>query len=709
MSREYVLQPAPSAASLKINYRGELNEQQYAAVSAPPGVSLVLAGAGAGKTRTLTYRVAWLLEHGVPGDRILLLTFTNKASREMMDRVTHLLQGESLNLWGGTFHSVANRILRQHAELLGYKQGFTIADREDASDLLSACVADMDEKTREMRFPQADALVGMFSIAANTGQSLEHVVAARYPAFLRCLDDLIELQEAYRKRKIQAGLMDFDDLLVGWRDLMRDHEAIREIYQRRFQWVLVDEYQDTNHLQGEIIDLLTAQHGNLMVVGDDAQSIYSWRGANFANILDFNTRHPEAAVYRVETNYRSTPEILEVANAVIVGNRKQFPKALKASRSSSSRPVLVDCEDTAQQARFIGQRVLELRDEGVPLEEMCILYRSHFHAVQLQMELTRRNIPFWITSGIRFFEQAHIKDLTAYAKLVNQPGDELAFKRLVRLLPGVGGKTTAKLWQSYTAELSTHSARFVTAALSDNDGGGGGEEPPGIKIAPILAAISKQVPKRGQVEWAKWMTLISICESPEVRSSPARLLQEVLTTDYKEYLQATYDNAPQRLEDCEQLVLYATEFADLPDFLNQLALRSEIETDATTARVVEDERIRLSTVHQAKGLEFDAVFVLMLCDGMFPSVRSLDDDATLEEERRLFYVAVTRARNELYLLFPKTGFSAKSGYTRNLPSRFLREIPVNLLDQWNVRPPEPASGSSWADEHRQEHPSDDPF
>src|SRR3954469_6529748 len=328
MSREYVLEPFRREIALQIDYAKELNEQQFAAVTAPPGPALVIAGAGSGKTRTLTYRVAYLLEQGIPPERILLLTFTNKAAKEMMRRVTDLLGHELNSLWGGTFHSIGNRMLRLHGDLLGYRRGFSIMDREDAKHLLSACIAESEINLKDTRFPKAEVLAEIFSMALNTHKTIPQLLDELNPHFLPLAESIENLQTRYTKRKVSANAMDFDDLLALWLRLLREHESVREQYQRRFQFVLVDEYQDTNKLQSDLIDLLAERHHNLMVVGDDSQSIYSWRGANFKNILEFPKRYPEAKVYKIETNYRSTPEILALANAAIAENKNQYPKEL---------------------------------------------------------------------------------------------------------------------------------------------------------------------------------------------------------------------------------------------------------------------------------------------------------------------------------------------------------------------------------------------
>src|SRR5881398_1286717 len=456
MSRDYTLQRAPSSGSIHIDYAAELNEQQYAAVTASPGPLLVIAGAGSGKTRTLTYRVAYLLENGIDPRNILLLTFTNKAAREMLGRVANLLPVDASGLWGGTFHSVGNRILRRHGTALGYSTGFTIMDREDQKDLINTVVASAGIDPKEIRFPKGDVLAEIFSFAVNTEMPLEELLAEKFPYFLPLLDKIKDVHARYEKKKKATNSVDFDDLLEKTLSMLKKHENIASFYRRQFQFILVDEYQDTNKIQADFIDLLAREHRNVMVVGDDAQSIYSWRGANFQNILEFPKRYPDAQVFKIEMNYRSVPEILEVANSAIAANIKQFKKNLSATRDSKAmKPALIALNDGSEQAQFVAQRVLELRDEGVELNEIAVLYRAHYHAVELQLEFSRRGIPYQITSGIRFFEQAHIKDVAAFIRFVANPRDEVAFKRMVRLLPGIGGKIAENLWSGWEKSLNS--------------------------------------------------------------------------------------------------------------------------------------------------------------------------------------------------------------------------------------------------------------
>lgn len=693
MSREYVLQPFHPPVELQIDYARELNEQQHAAVTALPGPALVIAGAGSGKTRTLTYRVAYLLEQGIPPDRILLLTFTNKAAREMMRRVADLLGRDLPELWGGTFHSIGVRVLRRHAELAGFRPDFTILDREDSSDLLKTCIAEAEIDVKATRFPKADVVNDIISMALNTHRGVAEIVAQDYDYFAALAPQIADIATRYARRKRSANVMDFDDLLALWLKLLQEHEDVRERFQRRFQFILVDEYQDTNKLQSDLIDLLGAKHKNVMVVGDDSQSIYSWRGANFRNILEFPRRYPGAKTYKIEVNYRSTPEILSVANAAIAANTEQFTKELTAAKKSGSKPVLVTCGDASQQAGFIAQRVLELREEGRSLNEMAVLYRSHFHALELQLEFTRRNIPFSITSGIRFFEQAHIKDVAAYLKLVINPTDELSFKRLVMMLPGVGGKGAEKLWGKFNSEFrvsnlgSAKVARDVQLETRNPEPGTPDTKLETPRIAAALQKSAGAAPKKAEKSWTQFAITLSQIELEPVRSQPWEMIRIIMEAGYDDYLQETFANYRNRLEDLEQLASFARTFKSTEEFLTQLSLLTNMEADDEGAKTGnDDEQIRLSTIHQAKGLEFDVVFVIMLCDGLFPSARSSESVEGEEEERRLFYVAITRARDELYLTHPL--IRAAQGYggeAMQEPSRFLKEIPPELIDEWSLR------------------------
>jgi DNA helicase-2/ATP-dependent DNA helicase PcrA len=664
-----------------------LNEQQLAAVTAPPGPLLVIAGAGSGKTRTLTYRVAYLLENGVDARNILLLTFTNKAARQMLDRVSNLLPVDAAGIWGGTFHSIGNRMLRRHGSALGYSSGFTIMDREDQKDLIATVVASSGIDPKEMRFPKANVLADIFSFVVNTERPIEELLAEKFPYFLPLLEQIKDVQARYERKKKATNSLDFDDLLEKTLRMLLEHEHIARVYRRQFQFILVDEYQDTNKIQADFIDILAREHQNVMVVGDDAQSIYSWRGANFQNILEFPKRYPKAQVFRIELNYRSVPEILEVANSAIAANVKQFKKNLSATRDSKAmKPALVALNDGSEQAQFVAQRVLELRDEGVELNEIAVLYRAHYHAVELQLEFSRRGIPYQITSGIRFFEQAHIKDVASFIRFVANPRDEVAFKRMVRLLPGIGGKIAENLWNGWEKSLDS----VIVAAVAER---GPGPTTPATEAAAAgdrSCSIGERLLKlsistRSKKMWEQLAQTLDEIAPNGKPNPPSAMIVSVVEAIYDDYAKANFTNYELRREDLNQLASFARQFTNAQEFLSQLALISNVDAELAPNAAADNEAVNLSSVHQAKGLEFHTVFVIWLTDGMFPSSRSLETRDAIEEERRLFYVAITRARDELYLSYPHMRLNAGFGDVFQRPSRFLKEIPIKLLEDWEVK------------------------
>ena len=668
MARDYQLKRPERGGGSGIDYAEELNEQQFAAVSAPPGQALVIAGAGSGKTRTLTYRVAYLLDQGVEPGNILLLTFTNKASREMLERVRSLVPRDISEMWGGTFHSIGNRILRRHSDELGFTRSFSIMDRDDQKSLMASVIAACDIDTKERRFPKPDVLISIFSLAVNTNESLEEIVEARYPYFEEWMEEIARVEDAYRKKKRKINSMDFDDLLVLTLKLLQRNEDLLRLYRKRFRYILVDEYQDTNHVQCELIDLLMGEGQSLMVVGDDAQSIYSWRGADMGNILGFPERYPEAQVFRIETNYRSVPEILTLSNAAIRANRRQFAKELRPAREGGvSTPALVPLEDPGTQAQFVTQRILELRDEGVELEEMAVLYRAHHQSLELQMELTSRGVPFQITSGLRFFEQAHIKDVAAFLRFVVNRRDEVSFKRMAMLLPGIGAKGADKMWNAW-----------IQTGLAEQT-----ELPD--KFSTHLETLP--VPKKARHHWEQLgLTLDEFIADSEF-ARPSSMIYSVLEGVYDDYMRGAFDNYENRRSDIEQLMSYGEGFEDIIEFLGQLSLMSAVDGDPSGKREEPDpEQVTLSSIHQAKGLEWNVVFLIWLTDGAFPNGRVLeaDDEDMLEEERRLFYVAITRAKNELYMVYPQINPKSYSGEVILRPSRFLDDCPAELLEEWRV-------------------------
>jgi DNA helicase-2/ATP-dependent DNA helicase PcrA len=640
------------STSPNLNYEKELNQEQYAVVMHHGGPMLVLAGAGTGKTRTVTYRVARLIEAGVRPESILLLTFTNKAAREMMRRVEFLIGRNIQELWGGTFHHIGNMFLRKHYLLVGYRRGFSILDREDSKDLFDLCLAEV--KKRETIIPKGSVLCEIYSLMKNKEIGIHEIIPLRFPHFVNAAEEIEQAITRYEKKKQVLNLMDFDDLLTNWKKLLLENENIRGYYSSKFVHLLVDEYQDTNKLQAEIVDLLCTADRNLMVVGDDAQSIYSFRGADFENILKFPDRYPDVTVFNLTTNYRSTPEILHLANRSIMHNVRQFHKDLHAVKGPGNMPGLVPLREVFQQADFVAQKILDMNAEGLSLNETAVLYRSHYQSMELQMELQRRGIPFEVRSGLKFFEQAHIKDILSFLRIVINPYDELSWKRIVKLIPGIGNITAAKLWDSISKSESPYDSIFKMGRL---------------------------IPKKALDAFHLFLDLLKMLRNGGHNSSPLQpsaAIDHILRHGYEDYLYSHYPNAEERIEDIEQMTRFALKYASLETFVSELSLQS-----ASGGEVEEGDEDRecviLSTVHQAKGLEWDTVFVIGLNDGRFPSVRSLKTDHE-EEERRLFYVAVTRAREELFLCYP---ISAEEwhglGFLR--PSRFIKELPEDVYEE----------------------------
>jgi DNA helicase-2/ATP-dependent DNA helicase PcrA len=676
-------------------YRQELNEEQFRVVTSPPKALLVVAGAGTGKTRAITYRVAYLLEQGVSPQNIFLATFTNRAAREMLKRVELLTGTQNVHrVWGGTFHRIANLILRKHAVSIGFDSNYSILDSEDARDFISVCIEDAGIDTSAKRFPKPQVIQDIISYANNTDQPIEDVIIAKYPYFEMLSQQIKRVDFSYVERKRERNVMDYDDLLLNWKRLLIEKPDIAAFYADQFQHILVDEYQDTNKLQAEIIDLLAVKHRNVMVVGDDAQSIFAWRGAEFKNIYEFPERYPEAQKFKLETNYRSTPEILGLANVSIANNRRQFPKVLQAVKKSRDfKPALVPCSDVEQQSAFIAARILELRDEGVSLEEIGVLYRSHYHVLELQLELTKRNIPYRVQSGVRFFEQAHIKDVISYLRIIVNPRDELAWKRILKMIPSIGNATANKIYERLAyAENPFALIKSEPPALA----GGQSVEQTTSKSTqkpPANAGGSDILSKvRNKKAWQDFVKLLENLTTDDTRNKPAKQIELVLSSGYEQFLQETFENAESRIEDLRQLAIYAQKYDSTEAFLSELALISTERFGAPNVIVgedvvmggAEDELLTLTSIHQAKGAEWKAVFIIWAAEGKFPSPRALKEINSEEEERRLWYVAITRAKDELYLTYPLMMVDYSRQTILQKPSRFILELPPAMFEIWSL-------------------------
>ncbi|HLD27519.1 MAG TPA: UvrD-helicase domain-containing protein [Patescibacteria group bacterium] len=652
MAKTIVLKNQAPVKELKVNYSKDLNQEQYQVVTGAEGPCLVLAGAGSGKTRTIVYRVAYLIERSVKAENILLVTFTNKAAKEMLKRVEALLGRPPERLWGGTFHHIGNRILRKYAAKLGYNSNFSILDEEDAKDLIKVCLKESDINLKDRRFPSPAVIKDLLSYAKNSQRRLLEVIEQKHPKWSALAEQLSQIGLKYEEKKRRNNSMDFDDLLVNWLRLLKKEPAVKDRLSAQFHYILVDEYQDTNYIQAAIIKELSSVHHNVLVVGDDAQSIYSFRAADIGNILNFPEIFPRARIFKLESNYRSTPEILKVANSVIVNNKKQYPKTLKPVVGGFIKPNLVPAVSARQEAQFISGQILQLRDEGLPLNKIAVLFRAAYHSQELEFELTKRDIPYDYRGGVRFFERSHIKDALAYLKIINNPQDEVAWHRVLSRQAGIGEVTAGKIYQKVGQ----------------------------LEIKEIIGQdLSEVLSVKADVGWRALIKTIKDLEIERPEDlRPEKAIGQIAKSDYRDYLEAEYPNWQERLEDLNQLALFAERYPDLNSFLAEVSLQEAFGVERGRPDAGAGEKIILSTIHQAKGLEWEAIFVINLVDAAFPNQRALAEPDGEEEERRLFYVAVTRARKQLFLSYPLTG--SYSAMALNTPSRFLNEIDVNLLE-----------------------------
>jgi DNA helicase-2/ATP-dependent DNA helicase PcrA len=650
-----------------VDYEKELNEEQLSVVREGDGACLVLAGAGSGKTRTLVYRVLFLLEKGISPENILLMTFTNKAASEMLHRVETYI-GHQKGMWGGTFHSLGHRVLRQYGEALGYKRNFSIIDEDDSKSLLKNVLSELSAPVlKEKYFPKAEVIKHIFSYVANSVSTLRCVCEERFSHLHNDVVDTLEsIHSLYEQKKRQADVMDFDDLLTNWHSLLRNFPACRQRLSSQFQFILVDEYQDTNKIQGLIIDDLAGEHGNILVVGDDAQSIYSFRAANISNILEFPKRFPHSRTFRLETNYRSTPEILALANHIMKGNGKQFQKNLRSVRNSCEKPVVVICSDSYQQADFVCKEILEFAQNGQKLSDMAVLFRSSYQMIELELSLNKRNIPYVVRGGIRFFEQAHIKDLISYIRVLSNFHDEIAWIRVLGLYPGIGAVTTRKILQylkffesleNFLLEKGSNESLEKVSQLRDEKAG---------KSLFGIRSLFRRI----------------IAENSEKFLSKA--LDIVLRSGYDDYVKSHFENAKDRLEDLSQLILFSKNYESIEGFLADVALSEGFRGEKTPASDNESDKLLLTTIHQAKGLEWRSVFVIGMVEGQFPHRKVFEKHDELDEERRLFYVACTRAKEYLFLISPIFSGSFRTGQMFSHPSSFLKSLPNECYDQWEI-------------------------
>jgi DNA helicase-2/ATP-dependent DNA helicase PcrA len=625
------------------DFGADLNDAQRAAATHGDGPLLIIAGAGTGKTRTLVHRVAYLIERGIRPERILLLTFTRRAAQEMIARAERLVGAASGRVHGGTFHATAHRLLRAYGPSAGIAKDFTILDQGDAEDLMGIARAKLGYGERKSRFPKKETLHRVYSRHVNTEIPIERILGDELPQFIELHRDIERVFAEYVSRKGERNLVDYDDLLLFWGGMLAGSDELARRISGLYDHILVDEYQDTNLLQARILRGMCRTHRNLTVVGDDAQSIYSFRGATVRNILDFPKQMEGAATVTLEENYRSTQPILDVTNTIISRAAERFSKHLRTHRSGGEMPLLVAAKDEHAQTQWVVDRVLELHETGTPLHEMAVLFRAGYMSADLEIELTNRHIPFEKWGGLKFLEAAHVKDMLAFLRVLENPRDEVSWFRVLSLLPGVGDVTA----RSIVETLAAH--RWELTALGD------------VRV-PARA-------KDAHAALASTFADLAATESSTVSAQIARIRRV-----YDAMLRDRYDDPEPRLADLDQMENIAGNFPDRATFLSELALEPPSATqDLSGASKVEDDCLVLSTVHSAKGREWDAVFVLWAVDGWFPLSRSLRTDAELEEERRLMYVATTRARDELAITYPITIYGSRwsADYAFDQLSRFV--------------------------------------
>lgn len=649
--KKYVLKKRPVIKTdYKVNYEEDLNEAQLEAVKSKDGPILVIAGAGSGKTKTLTYRVARLIEDGIKPENILLLTFTKKAAAEMLSRATIVLDNRCEKVAGGTFHSFANIILRKYSKLLGLKNNFTIMDRADCEDVINHIVGQLFPK-KEKRFPKKSTLLDIYSKSINKVTPTKQIIADEFPQFAHCEDKIIEVHKAYVAYKRENSVLDYDDLLLYIKLLLENNDGLRKRLSNEYKYIMVDEYQDTNTLQADIIRLLASEHNNIMAVGDDAQSIYSFRGANYRNILDFPRLFENTKIIKLEQNYRSTQNILKLTNEIISKAKEKYTKNLFSNIVSPQVPALICAKDTQMEADFICQRILELLDEDISLSDICVLTRNARMSYNLEIELSKRAIPFQKFGGPKFMETAHIKDVVAHLRVILNPDDVISLTRILLLLKGVGASTVNNIMPIIKGDLK-----------------------PDIKLLPS---------NKSQSLTPLFNTLGQLRDYSTTKK-PEEIVSAIINY-YRPILKDKYDDFSKREKDLDHFEYLSIQYSNLEDFISDLALEPpDASVEGMYKKNSDDEALTISTIHSAKGLEWDSVFIIGAVDGRFPSAYSFNSEEEMDEELRLMYVATTRAKNNLYITYPVDMYDYSMNMVLSKPSRFLDGIPDDILERWDI-------------------------
>jgi DNA helicase II / ATP-dependent DNA helicase PcrA len=626
----------------------QLNESQYSAVTTVNGPVLVIAGAGSGKTRTLVYRVAHLLDKGIAPENILLLTFTRKASQEMLWRAGHLLNDSCNRVVGGTFHGIANMLLRRYGSSVGYGSSFTIIDRSDAEGIVNLLKSSLELGGRGRQFPSKRVLINMFSGAVNKSMALEDLLYDQYAHLSEYLEDILNLQSHYIDFKRDHGLMDYDDLLINWKKLLEEDQEARTALSSRFAYIMVDEYQDTNLIQADIIRLSAFTHDNVMAVGDDSQSIYSFRGADFFNIMRFPKIFPNTHIIKLEENYRSSQPILNLTNDIIRNATNKYSKTLFTRIEGNVKPLLFVAADERQEAQFVAGKIRQLHQDGISFDDIAVLFRSGYHSFKLEMELGAYGMEFVKRGGLKLTESAHMKDILSFLRILINPRDNLSWNRILLQLDKIGPKTAQKI--------------TATIALSED---------PFSTLIHYPAGAS----------WRKgFADLVKLFQTLRRDASPSVLFETIMSYYMPLFEQIYADDYPKRKKDLDQLQGIIATYDTLQAFIDDTTL------DPPEADALKDnqdaKKLVLSTIHSAKGLEWEVVFVIGLADGRFPHP-SAESGGQWEEERRLLYVAATRAKKQLYLCYPKDLMTPDRRFQRVGMSPFLRELRPNLFDRLN--------------------------
>ncbi|MFH0735083.1 MAG: ATP-dependent helicase [bacterium] len=647
------IENVPVHKSFSIDYENLLNPAQFEAVKSIDGQYLLIAGAGTGKTRALVYRVARLIELGNDPKSILLLTFTRKAAQEMLSRASLLLDTRCSKINGGTFHSFANITLRKYAKSIELDPSFTILDQGDCQDIINFIRAQLKLNVTDKRFPKKETIYKIFSLSLNTDKPIPEIIAKEYPHFKDHTNQILNIFELFKQYKQKNSLLDYDDLLIQLNRFLESDDFLSRFFLNTIKFVMVDEYQDTNYLQAKIVQNLARFNNNIMVVGDDSQSIYSFRGADVANILNFPKLFNNVKIIKLEENYRSTQAILDFTNYIIKQSFIKFDKVLYTKRSAGELPVIIAAKNENIQSRFIVNQILEIRESGIQLNDIAVLFRSSYFSFDLELELAKAGIPFIKIGGIKFIETAHIKDILAFLRISANIKDFISWYRVLLLHEGIGPKKAQAIMNDITTlsiNFSAHPEKINSKNINDKI----------YNLFALFYSLNSKI------------------------YSPTEKLQLIINY-YTPIFEVKYDDFHKRRKDLEILSSISERYRSTDSFLSDMVLEpprdSIIDVDGEDK---DDELLTLSTIHSAKGLEWHSVFIIHALEGFFPSALSLEKEEQLEEERRLMYVATTRAKQNLFISYPNYVFDRFSGVSFSKPSRFISDISENLIENWII-------------------------